>query len=143
MKMIDICGIGPLRVVNALVNNNLIKKQSGKIAIITSQAGSIQWREDQNPNGDNYGHHSSRACTNMIGRLLSFELKKNLGISLVLLHPGFNRTDMTKKYETIWDQYGAVDSKIGAKRVLHEVNQMSLENSGLFINAEDGLRIPW
>lgn len=27
---------------------------------------------------------------------------------MVLLHPGFNRTDMTKKYAHIWDEEGAV-----------------------------------
>lgn len=140
-KMIDICGLGPLRVANALVNNKLIKN-GGRFAIVTSQAGSIKWRETQNPHGDNYGHHMSRACTNMMGRLLSFELKsKNVSVSL--LHPGFNRTEMTAKYSAIWDKEGAVEPSVGAKRVLHEVNLMSMKNTGSFINCEDGLLIPW
>jgi hypothetical protein len=46
---------------------------------------------------------------------------KSSNISVGILHPGFNRTDMTSKYSHIWDIAGAVDSSIGAKRVLHEV----------------------
>lgn len=49
MKQIDICGLGPLRVSHALYKQGMIKKGSGKIAIITSQAGSIAWRADQTP----------------------------------------------------------------------------------------------
>ena len=60
-----------------------------------------------------------------------------------LLHPGFNRTGMTAKYKAIWDKEGAVDPSVGAKRVLHEVNQMTMELSGSYINCEDGKHIPW
>jgi len=141
LKMIDICALGPLRVANALYQNNLLQG-GGKFAIITSQAGSIQWREEQNPDGDNYGHHMSRAATNIMGRLLSFEMKEK-NISVALLHPGFNKTSMTEKYKDIWEKEGAVDPAVGAKRVLHEINRMSLENTGRFINCEDGLLIPW
>ena len=34
-------------------------------------------------------------------------------------------------------------SAVGAKRVLHEVNLLTPESSGKFINCEDGLEIPW
>eukprot|EP01036_Dinobryon_divergens_P031664 gene31664-41107_t len=84
----------------------------------------------------------SKAAANMMGALLAQELK-GAGICVSLLHPGFNKTDMTKKYEHIWEIEGAVDSSIGAKRVLHEIGLMSLENTGSFINCEDGLAIPW
>jgi len=47
---------------------------------------------------------------------------KRSGMSVSILHPGFNRTDMTRKYEQIWDIEGAVEANVGAKRVLHEIN---------------------
>ena len=78
----------------------------------------------------------------MMSVLLAQELKSK-GISVSILHPGFNKTDMTKKYEAIWEIEGAVDASIGAKRVVHEIGRMSMENTGLFINCEDGLMIPW
>jgi len=141
LKMIDICAVGPLRISAALVNAGLIEK-GGKIAMITSQGGSIAWRTTQNPNGQDYGHHMSKAAANMMGVLLAQELKSK-GICVTILHPGFNKTDMTKKYEAIWEIEGAVDKTVGAKRVLHEISLMDMAQTGKFINCEDGLLIPW
>lgn len=141
IKMIDICAIGPLRITSALYNNGLLPKGS-KVAMITSQGGSIGWRTVQNPEGQDYGHHMSKAAANMMGVLVAQELKKD-GIVCTILHPGFNKTDMTKKYEHIWEIEGAVDSSLGAKRVVHEIDLMSEESNGKFINCEDGLEIPW
>jgi len=50
---------------------------------------------------------------------------------------------MTAKYEKIWEIEGAVDAQVGAKRVFHEISKISMENTGNFINCEDGLEIPW
>lgn len=141
LKQIDICALGPLRVSSALYAAGLLK--GGKVVIISSQAGSVEWRKTQNAGeGGDYGHHMSRAACNIAGVLMSEELK-SAGIPVVLLHPGFNRTDMTAKYSEIWDIEGAVDSSEGAKRVLHEVKGVSMETTGTFINCEDGLQIPW
>lgn len=139
LKQINICGVGPLRVSQALVKAGLVK---GSIVIITSQAGSAEWRFTQNPEGHDYGHHMSRAACNMGAVLLAQELKKQ-GIPVLMLHPGFNKTGMTAKYSHIWEVEGAVDSAVGAKRVLHEVKDATMERSGMFINCEDGLKIPF
>jgi len=142
LKQIDICGLGPLRVTSALFNAGLLQPGS-KAIIVTSQAGSVAWREVQNANeGGDYGHHMSRAACNMAGKLLAEELRPK-GVCVALLHPGFNRTEMTKKFEAIWDAEGAVSSAEGAKRVLFEVGKASLATTGAFINCEDGLQIPW
>jgi len=84
----------------------------------------------------------SRAACNIAGVLMSEELKKH-GFTVVMLHPGFNRTEMTKKYDHIWDKEGAVSTVEGAKRVLHEVVHTTMEKNGQFINCEDGLQIPF
>jgi len=139
MKQINICAVGPLRVSNALLNAGLVK---GSIVVITSQAGSAEWRFTQNPEGGDYGHHMSRAACNIGAVLLSQELKAK-GIPVLMLHPGFNKTGMTAKYAEIWEVEGAVDASVGAKRVLHEVKGATMENTGKFINCEDGLQIPW
>jgi len=141
MKMIDICALGPLRISSVLYNGGKLKKGS-VVAMITSQGGSITWRDVQNPEGHDYGHHMSKAAANMGGKLLSQELKKD-GICVVMLHPGFNRTDMTKKYSEIWDIEGAVDSSLGAKRVMHAIKNSDMSKTGKFINCEDFLQIPW
>ena len=139
MKQINICAVGPLRVSAALQKAGKVR---GSIVIITSQAGSAEWRFTQNPEGGDYGHHMSRAACNIGAVLLSQELKA-LGIPVLMLHPGFNKTGMTSKYSHIWEVEGAVDASVGAKRVLHEVKGATMERTGMFINCEDGLQIPW
>lgn len=57
LKMINICALGPLRVSAALVNAGLVK-EGGKVAVISSQSGSVTWRDVQNHEGHDYGHHS-------------------------------------------------------------------------------------
>ncbi|GKY99324.1 hypothetical protein MPSEU_000887500 [Mayamaea pseudoterrestris] len=141
IKTIDICACGPLRVASGLLNGNLLKEGS-KIIMITSQGGSISWRPVQNPKGTDYGHHMSKAAANMMAVLLSLEVKDK-GIAVGIFHPGFNKTGMTAKYKEIWDKEGAVDASIGAKRIMHETGQLSMETTGKFLNCEDGLEIPW
>jgi NAD(P)-dependent dehydrogenase (short-subunit alcohol dehydrogenase family) len=142
LKMINICALGPLRVNSAAVNSKALA-EGAKLVIITSQAGSAEWRSTQNKDeGGDYGHHMSRAACNIAGALQAEELRKK-GFSVCLLHPGFNRTEMTAKYKEIWDKEGAVEPSQGAKRVLYEAMKSSMETTGQFINCEDGLRIPW
>lgn len=138
-KMIDICALGPLHVTAALKKANLIR---GSVVVISSQAGSCAWRFTQNPTGGDYGHHMSRAACNIACVLMSQELKSD-NIPVLILHPGFNETDMTAKYSHIWEEEGAVKSELGAMRVLYEVEHATMERSGQFINCEDGLQIPW
>mmetsp|Transcript_31988 Transcript_31988/g.36393 ORF Transcript_31988/g.36393 Transcript_31988/m.36393 type:complete len:126 (-) Transcript_31988:234-611(-) len=125
-----------------MVNAGALAKDA-KLAIITSQAGSVEWRSTQNKDdGGDYGHHMSRAACNIAGALQAEELRSK-GFTVILLHPGFNRTEMTKKYEAIWDIEGAVQPSEGAKRVIFEVIRAKIEDTGNFVNCEDGLQIPW
>jgi NAD(P)-dependent dehydrogenase (short-subunit alcohol dehydrogenase family) len=140
-KQIDVCALGPVRCVSALKGANLLS--GTKVAIISSQAGSAQWRFTQNAGkGTDYGHHMSRAACNIGGVLMCEELSAD-GVPVVMLHPGFNRTTMTAKYDHIWDKEGAVEPSEGAKRVLYEVKNISMSISGRFVNCEDGLQIPF
>lgn len=143
LRQYDICAVGPLRITYALVNAGRIK-QGGKVINITSQGGSALWRQVQNANkGGDYGHHMCKSAANMCGVLMAEELRPKQ-IAVANLHPGFNRTDMTRKYEHIWDIEGAVECSVGAKRVMHEIGRVGLLDSGApFINCEDGLLIPY
>ena len=51
--------------------------------------------------------------------------------------------DAASRYAAIWEKEGAVDPAVGACRVLHEVMNATMERTGMFINCEDGLEIPW
>ena len=142
LKQINICALGPLRVNAAAVNAGALA-EGAKLVIITSQAGSCEWRSTQNKDeGGDYGHHMSRAACNIAGVLQAEELRKK-GYSVILLHPGFNRTEMTAKYKEIWDIEGAVDPSEGAKRVLYEAIKSNMDTTCQYINCEDGLQIPF
>jgi len=142
LKQINICALGPLRVNAAAVHAKALA-DGAKLIIITSQAGSADWRKVQNKDeGGDYGHHMSRAACNIAGVLQAEELRSK-GFAVLLVHPGFNRTEMTAKYKDIWDVEGAVEPAVGAKRVLYEAMNSSLEKTGRFVNAEDGLQIPF
>lgn len=84
----------------------------------------------------------SKAAANMSSMLLAQELKKK-SIAVGILHPGFNKTEMTAKYKEIWEVEGAVDPSVGAKRIMYETGKLSMDTTGKFINCEDGLEIPW
>ena len=58
-------------------------KQGSKIAMITSQGGSVGWRDTQCPNGGDYGHHMSKSAANMAGKLVANELKDK-GFPIIL-----------------------------------------------------------
>lgn len=142
MNQFNVNGFGPIRCISALKKAGMLKSGS-KVAVISSQAGSIEWRFTQNKDkGTDYGHHMCRAACNIGCVLMSEELKKD-NVPVVILHPGFNRTTMTEKYSHIWDVEGAVTPAEGGMRVLHETGKISMKTSGHFINCEDGLRIAW
>ena len=55
--------------------------------------------------GGNYAHHASKTAVNMVGKLLSYDLKDKV-IAVGMIHPGFMRTEMTKGvgFDKFWDQ---------------------------------------
>ena len=74
LKMIDVCALGPLRVSSAAYNQGKIA-EGGRVIVITSQAGSVEWRATQNKGkGGDYGHHMSRAACNIAAVRLRSEL---------------------------------------------------------------------
>ena len=83
--------IAPLSIVHRLVKAGMLRDGS-KVVLVSSEAGSIALRTSAEMN---YGHHGSKAALNMVGRLLSFDLRDKK-IVVAIVHPGFMRTDMTR-----------------------------------------------
>lgn len=114
VRMYTTSAIGPVFVVQRLVKAGLLDKGS-KVILVSSESGSITLRHEkeggtlrhEKEGGGNYGHHASKAALNMVGKLLSLDLKEN-GIAVGLVHPGFMRTEMTKSvgYDKYWDAGG-------------------------------------
>lgn len=83
VKMYTTSSIGPVFIVQGLVKAGLMGKGS-KIILVSSESGSITLRHESE-GGGNYGHHASKAALNMVGKLLSLDLKEQ-GIAVGMLH---------------------------------------------------------
>ena len=131
VKTYTISAIGPVFLIHHLVHGNVLKK-GAKIVLISSEAGSIGLRHEKE-GGGNFSHHASKAALNMIGKLLSMDLKDK-GIVVSLVHPGFMRTEMTKGvgYDKYWDSGGAVTPDVAAKTLAEGFDNLDMSNTGQF-----------
>lgn len=101
-----------------------------KIAFMTSRMGSIA----DNTSGSMYGYRMSKAALNMAGASLAHDLKPR-GIPVVILHPGYVRTEMT-------GGHGNVEPRDAALQIVARIDELDLAKSGRFVHAS-GEVLPW
>ncbi len=123
------CAIGPVFVVHALHKAGLLKNGS-KVILVSSEAGSIGLRHEKE-GGGLYSHHASKAALNMVGKLLSLDLRDE-GVAVAMVHPGFMRTEMTKNvgFDKFWDDGGAVTPDVAAKSLVEWVDDFEISHTG-------------
>ncbi|PRW55919.1 hypothetical protein C2E21_5144 [Chlorella sorokiniana] len=123
--------IGPLLVTQQLHKQGLLGGRAGSslVANMTSKMGSI----DDNGSGSDYAYRASKAGLNIVNKSLSIDLAPE-GVTSVLLHPGYVRTDMTG-----WN--GNIDTQACVKGLL-AVLESDRELNGKWY-AFDGKVIPW
>ncbi|GLI72945.1 hypothetical protein PoHVEF18_001130 [Penicillium ochrochloron] len=128
-KMYTVSAISPVFIVHHLVKAGFLDKGS-KVIIVSSESGSITLRHEKE-GGGNYGHHASKAASNMVGKLLSLDLKPK-GIAVGLIHPGFMRTEMTKGvgFDKYWDDGGAVTPDEAAQSLVSFVETFDISKTG-------------
>ncbi len=83
--------VAPVFIVHRLYKAGQLAKGS-KVVLVSSESGSIGLRHEKE-GGGNYAHHASKAALNMVGKLLSLDLKEQ-GVIVSIVHPGFMRTSM-------------------------------------------------
>ena len=129
VKMYTTSSVGPVFIVHHLVKAGLMSK-AAKIILVSSESGSITLRHISE-GGGNYAHHASKAALNMVGKLLSLDLK-NKGIAVGIVHPGFMRTEMTKGvgFDKFWDQGGAVTPDEAAKSLIDFIEKFDISKTG-------------
>jgi NAD(P)-dependent dehydrogenase (short-subunit alcohol dehydrogenase family) len=105
LRMYTTSAIAPVFIVQRLFRAGLLQTGS-KVVLVSSEAGSIGLR-NETEGGGNYAHHASKAALNMVGKLLSLDLKDK-GVTVSIIHPGFMRTEMTKGvgFDKYWDSGG-------------------------------------
>ena len=126
-RQFEVNTLGPLRVTKAL----LPRLEAGsKVAIVSSRVGSIA----DNSSGGNYGYRISKTAVNAAGMNLSHDLKP-LGIAVILLHPGYVRTDMS-------GGNGHVEAAEAASGLIARIDELTLAETGSFRHAS-GEALPW
>ncbi|MDJ0950803.1 MAG: SDR family oxidoreductase [Alphaproteobacteria bacterium] len=121
--------LAPMRIVEAFVDN-VAESAQKKIVAITSKMGSMA----SNTTGGAYIYRSSKAALNAATRSLTLDLARR-EISVLLLHPGWVRTDMGGTSADV----GVEESVTGMRRV---IDRLDGSLSGRFFNY-DGSEIPW
>jgi NAD(P)-dependent dehydrogenase (short-subunit alcohol dehydrogenase family) len=98
--------------------------------MVTSQKGSLTG----NSSGGYYGYRASKSALNMFSKSLSVDLKER-GISVLLLHPGYVKTDMTH-------HKGDIEVNESVKGMIKIVEEKGLESTGTFWHT-DGDSLSW
>jgi NAD(P)-dependent dehydrogenase (short-subunit alcohol dehydrogenase family) len=124
---LEVNALAPLFLTEALLPN---LGRGAKVAILTSLMGSM----GDNGSGGYYGYRMSKAAVNAAGVSLARDLKDR-GIAVVLLHPGYVRTEMT-------GMNGNVEPADSARGLLQRIDALTLETSGRFVHAT-GKELPW
>jgi NAD(P)-dependent dehydrogenase (short-subunit alcohol dehydrogenase family) len=119
--------VAPLRVTEALVP---YMAKGAKVALVTSRMGSIA----DNGSGGMYGYRMSKAALNAAGVSLALDLAPR-GVSVIILHPGFVRTQMT-------GNNGNVEPAEAAAQLVARIDESSLSTTGRFLHA-NGEPLPW
>lgn len=126
-RQFEINTLGPLRVTKGALE---VLPEGSKVVIVTSRMGSIA----DNTSGGSYGYRISKTAVNMAGVSLAHDLKDR-GIAVLLVHPGFVRTEMT-------GGNGMIDAQESAAGILARVDGHTLEKTGTFWH-QNGEQLPW
>lgn len=121
--------MAPLKMAESFVAH-ISRSRIKTIVTITSKMGSIA----DNSGGGNYLYRTSKAAVNMVVKSLAIDLKQ-LGITAVVFHPGWVKTDMGGPNAMIT----AKQSVLGMRKM---ISSLTIADSGNFF-AYDGQIIPW
>jgi len=137
METIKVNTLAPLLVIKSFLP--LIKKGERKLIVnVTSRSGSIM----DNTTGRNCSYRVSKAALNMATKTLAVELSPE-GITLIALHPGMVRTDLTKTYwATLSDTSAWREPDLAASQMLDIIANSTKDDNGKFISWNREV-IPW
>ena len=126
---IMINAIGPV-VLSQKLKENIMSGNDKKIIFISSQMGSI----DDNYSGGYYFYRTSKSALNSAAKSLSIDWKAD-GISVLMLHPGWVRTDMGGSNAKL-----NIDTSV--RKMLDVINSLDMGKTGTFLNYE-GKKLEW
>ncbi|OCK84886.1 NAD(P)-binding protein [Lepidopterella palustris CBS 459.81] len=128
VTMYKTCAIGPVFLVHHLVKAGLLKKNS-RVVLVGSESGSITLRHESQ-GGGNYGGHGSKAALNMVGKLLSMDLKHK-GIAVAIVHTGYLRKENKEGFFEHGEK-GAVKPDEAAQSLAEWIETFDMSKTGEF-----------
>lgn len=128
LKVLQVNSVAPMKLALAMLPS-LQKAKAAKIATISSRMGSITHGA-----GGSYVYRASKAAINAAMHNLALDLKP-AGITCIVLHPGWVKTDMGGQGADI-----TVETSVtGLKKT---IDGAELKDTGKFFNY-DGSELPW
>lgn len=124
----EVNAIGPLRLVRALDG---ALADGAKVVLVSTLVASL----DDNKSGGEFGYRMSKAALNMAGVNLAHALKSR-GIAVVLLHPGWVRTDMG-------GEGAPVEVGDSASKLIAAADRLGCEHTGTFWDVIEMRQIAW
>lgn len=129
LETLKINTIAPMKIIESFADN-IAHGEKKIIASMSSKMGSM----DDNGSGGSYVYRSSKAALNAVMVSVARDLNKQ-GITSIILHPGWVRTDMG-------GPHGEIDSAESAQRLKQILAGVTLADSGSFYDIDDTI-IPW
>lgn len=129
LEVLRVNAIAPLKLMEMFVDRVAASRRK-IFANMSSRMGSI----GDNTSGESYVYRSSKAALNAVAKSAANELRAR-GITVVMLHPGWVRTDMGGSQALI----DVAESVSGLRSVL---DNLTPADSGKFFNV-NGSVIPW
>lgn len=127
-QQFEVNALAPVEVTRRLLPHLAPK---AKVVLISSRLGSISGAVAAIPD---LGYRMSKAALNMAGKLMAESLKDK-GITVLLIHPGYVRTEMN-------NGEGDIDAKTSAKGVLTLIERHGIDKTGTYWHVE-GHGLPW
>ena len=121
--------IAPMKMMETFVDNISMSKLK-IIASMSSKMGSM----DDNKSGGAYAYRATKAALNAVMVSAAHDLR-HLGITALILHPGWVRTDMG-------GPHGEISVEQSGKMLRKILNECDITDSGKFFDI-DGTVIPW
>jgi NAD(P)-dependent dehydrogenase (short-subunit alcohol dehydrogenase family) len=129
LNVLQVNSVAPMKLALAFLPHLKATKGGARIATISSRMGSIG-----SSSGGSYVYRASKAAINAAMHNLALDLK-SAGVTVIVLHPGWVKTDMG-------GQGADIDVQTSAAGLQKTIDGASLQDTGKFLNY-DGSEIPW
>jgi NAD(P)-dependent dehydrogenase (short-subunit alcohol dehydrogenase family) len=127
-QLYEVNALAPVEVTRRLLPHLAV---NAKVVMITSRLGSIAGTTAAIPD---IGYRMSKAALNIAGKLMAESLKPK-GITVLMIHPGYVRTEMN-------EGRGDIDPKTSAKGILALIDRKGLQATGTYWHV-DGQELAW